>query len=370
MHENCRKGARVMKRRRIILFSIVAVAVSCVAVVVINRMRQPQYHGKPINGWLNLLAKGTASSDGKVIKKAQEAISNIGPAAAPFIVSKLKSSDSWFHRRYRTLYVKLPGWIKEAVPQPAVEFNVGDGERAFFWMGPNSMPAFVHALKQANVNVRTAVVMAMGQVQVRSRADVSPALPELIECLSESDPYLLVYTLQVLAGLGPRAAPAVPALIPTLSTSEVGREPGSRVSVRAAAAQALGSIGPGASNALPVLRPLLNDLDAFRRIVAAASIWRICGDASNTVPVLIRGVREASSPPVARIAVRVLGEMGPQAKDAVPALLEILSSDARLQQLDPQPNELRREITNALSKINPDAALEPGVATHERHSTQ
>lgn len=328
-------------------------------------MLEPRYQGKSINLWLNVLAEGTASSDGKVIQKAQEAISNIGPASAPFIVSKLKSSDSWFHRRYRTLYVKLPGWIKQAAPQPAVEFNVEDGERAFVWMEPNSMPAFVHALKQANLNVRTAAVMAMGQVQVRSRADVSPALPELIDCLGESDPYLLLYTLQVLAGLGPRAAPAVPALILALSASEAGREPRSRVFVRAAAAQTLGRIGPGASNALPALRPLLNDPEAYRRTVAAASIWRICGDASNTVPVLIRGVREFNRLPVARISLDALGEMGSQAKDAVPALLELFSSNVQMQRLDPQPDELRRKISKALNEIDAKAAMDAGVKTPE-----
>jgi HEAT repeat protein len=71
----------------------------------------------------------------------------------------------------------------------------------------------------------------------------------------------------LLAQLGPRAAPAVPALIRLLENTEPGR--------RQSAATALGAIGAAAKDALPVLERLQSDQDANMSVAADAAVKAI-----------------------------------------------------------------------------------------------
>jgi len=95
--------------------------------------------------------------------------------------------------------------------------------------------------------------------------------------------------------------------------------------------------------------------------VTAVAIWRIDGDVTNTLPVLIQGLSQVDEGVKGEVADGI-GEMGPRAKAAFPALLHELN-------LTPSPSaylnsEREREgryITNALKKIDPEAAAKAGV---------
>ena len=72
-----------------------------------------------------------------------------------------------------------------------------------------------------------------------------PAVPALIEALSDTDPYVRVLAARSLAYIGQDAEPAVPALIAALEDPNEA--------VRQTAARALGQIGPEAADAVPAL---------------------------------------------------------------------------------------------------------------------
>jgi HEAT repeat protein len=119
--------------------------------------------------------------------------------------------------------------------------------------------------------------------------------------------------------------------------------------VRSGAAQTLGQLGPEAREAVPALTTAaLHDEDLHVRVEAGIAIWRIDKRAGRVLPVLAEALQ--SDDEVLRwTAAECLGEMGPDARDAVPALLEALRANykARL---------IRAGIQMALERIDPLAA--------------
>jgi hypothetical protein len=114
---------------------------------------------------------------------------------------------------------------------------------------------------------------------------------------------------------------------------------------------------PDANAAIPALKILLGDTDAYKRREAAIAIWRINSDVTNTLPLLVEGIIQDDESTRWEL-IEAMAEMGSSAKDAVPALV---------QQLQQKPGEnLRNEwnrsrISNALLKIDPEAAAKAGM---------
>lgn len=107
-------------------------------------------------------------------------------------------------------------------------------------------------------------------------------------------------------------------LLPGLDDADPG--------VRAAAAWALGQWGPRAAAALPNLVRALNDANAIVRGLAAIALREVGG----AVPALIElSRRPAEELAVLRNVVAALGEIGPAAEAALPAL-EGLKANPRL----------------------------------------
>ncbi|MBN2507882.1 MAG: DUF2961 domain-containing protein [Verrucomicrobia bacterium] len=96
------------------------------------------------------------------------------------------------------------------------------------------------------------LMRGLAAVALRDRGgDALPALREIMAGLKDCDVSVRMMSADVLAVLGPEAAPAVPALI------AAGSVPGEQVHVLRSVAAALGSIGkPAAADALPLLRRL------------------------------------------------------------------------------------------------------------------
>ncbi|MFE7596623.1 PBS lyase [Streptomyces sp. NPDC057494] len=94
-----------------------------------------------------------------------------------------------------------------------------------------------------------------------------------------------------------------------------------------AAAQALGEIGPAAASAAPALRPGLASRDLWVRVRGAAALWRVSGDASESLPVLLAAWEENRH---ARMDIaECLAEMGPAASDAQLVILTELTRRRR-----------------------------------------
>lgn len=173
------------------------------------------------------------------------------------------------------------------------------------------------------------------------------ALPRLLEVLQGTDLNLKLVAVGTLGNLGTNAVAAVPELEKTLATS-------ADLNLQVQAMHALGSMGAHAVTAVPVLERRLNTSTGLGRPAAALALWKITGRAAPVVPALIealeiKGTNAADAWP-SMLAATTLGEIGPEAKAAVPALSRLLQANDPL---------TRRAATAALVRISPDT---PGIA--------
>ena len=144
---------------------------------------------------------------------------------------------------------------------------------------------------------------------------------------------------------GAKAQSAVPALLEIVKES-------TSLTPKAPAIRALGSIGSPAKEAVSLLLPLSTSGNYDMRFSSIYALAQIGAEPEQVVPVLIRALKEPEID-VQTKAVSALEHFGLDAKPAVPALLELLSR--------PFVMVDRTLVTNALKKIDPEAAAKSGV---------
>ena len=161
-----------------------------------------------------------------------------------------------------------------------------------------------------------------------------PPLVAALESGSEGVRMGAVYTLEV---IGPAAAEAVPALIRCLKNKESS-------DTRSFAAGALGECGWGSEAALAALRGAMGDADRNLAAEAADAYYGLTGDSEAVMPALIRALGTSSN------VLLTLAEIGPRARGAVPAILEVRDRDG----------VLTGSALIALTAIGPELAV-PGI---------
>ena len=109
------------------------------------------------------------------------------------------------------------------------------------------------------------------------------------------------------------------------------------------ALQGLALIGPPAKQALPNIERLMQDKSKSCPHDAAYAYWRVTGDADRPVAVLVELLKDVN---FQTEAIEILGDMGPAAKNSVPALVEQLGSSE---------DHLREGAVLTLGAIGPQA---------------
>jgi HEAT repeat protein len=344
------------KRRSIAAFIIVGIFLGAVAYN-LRKPDKPRYQGRGINVWLSELNSAINHNDLQKRHEAEKAVQAIGTQAAPYIVADLRRGNSAVSKDYRILLTKLPAWLQRLIPSPREEVTFSTGSSALFAIGPSAKPVLITALKDDEPVVRSASALTLGSLAHYNGTDIRDAVPALTECLRDADANVRGLSTIALGYLGPDAAAAIPGLIPLLKDPQIGSQKGSQVFVRAAAARTLGKIGPQADTALPALRSVLKDTAPYDRSMAALAIWRIDSEVTNTLPVLIEALNLLPDGSKWELF-EGLGEMGAEAKKAFPALLGQLT----VRGTPNAPSTFTLEaITNALIKIDPEAAARAGV---------
>jgi HEAT repeat protein len=318
--------------------------------------REPSYHGKRLNAWLDDYIRfnaaqqaGHAGSNPEAYQKVQAALASMGTDTVPFIIQRLASQDEGWSKRYRTWWTNAPAWSKRILPAPALQFSeygYGSASSALYLAGPKAIPLLTNALQHPNWSVRETAIDALHSHSSLSNSMLS-AVPAFTAALSDPSSHVRLFSAGILGNCGSAASNAVPALIICLHDSDTDAKasPGSRTYVRAWSATALGKIGPVASNAVPVLKPMMQDSDANLRMVSTIAVWRIDGDVETTLPILMQDLPK-TDPNSKWQMLDALREMGPRAKAAVPLLQAELPSATPFN---------RDKITDALQKIDPTA---------------
>jgi HEAT repeat protein len=189
-------------------------------------------------------------------------------------------------------------------------------------------------LKDPNSHLRTYATVLLGKI-----ADWQPdaVLYGLSEMLHDSNEEVRAAAMQGLSNLGPRALPAVPALIDGLHDESL--------MIRRAAANALAALGPTAKDAVIPLCCAMRDNPAVRG-PAFAALLRFGEDLQPGVGILLDNLNREDEMVRLDSAI-VLAQYKPQAKAAVAPLREILLHSAA----DPD----RRLAAQILGSIGPDA---------------
>ena len=180
---------------------------------------------------------------------------------------------------------------------------------------------------------KIAAIDQLGQLGATAAVDKSGVVDALAAQLQSSSPVVQAHAAHALGQMGAKAKPASEALIALVGSDDE--------TLRREAVRALAKIRPGPKRTVPALARLLADGSPTVRTSALHALAEVGAPA---VPMLIEALGNDKTDYWAML---VLAELGPDAKDAIPALVEQLSSNRA---------ENRREALICLGKIGPASA--------------
>jgi HEAT repeat protein len=257
--------------------------------------------------------------------------------------------------------------LAKALQDPNEDVHLA-AARALARIGPsarNALKEILEALGDSNPKIGLAAEAALQAMGQFGKEDASV----LCACLKSPKMAVRAYAANTLDSMGRNAVDAVPALTETLNDSDAG--------LRRTAASALGKIGAPAKSAIPALTLALKDRDKSVREKAVQSLVKM-GSGLDTVSALLEGLKnedenvveiaekaldennwltadnvhglvevvQASKTKARIFAMAALGRIGPDAKEAVTALMD------ELRDLEAS---VREAAASALGKIGPHA---------------
>jgi HEAT repeat protein len=300
--------------------------------------------------------------------EAMALMTRLGAAAVPALTQSAWDENPGVRAAAIYLLGRI-GW--DARPAaPALIHALGDQEKLLRRFAADALgdvdawsaiPKLVKLLDDPDAGVRIAAAKAL----ITLDADARTALAVLVKELDHADLSLAVAATEALSRLGPEATPATSDVAKLLSTAPVERH--------RALLRVLQEIGPPAKSAVPALKQFARD-NPGARLWAAIALWTIARD--KDAPGMIRDYLKGDRTPgraeaaialwqmdapdgitalvdmakaekSAARAMELLGQIGPEAKDAVGTLVERLTHAQWV---------LRLGAAHALGRIGPSAA--------------
>jgi HEAT repeat protein len=215
-------------------------------------------------------------------------------------------------------------------------------------------PQLTDALKSRDEKVAAQAADALGAIGPESK----DAVPQLRSLLSSNSLLIREHSADALGHIGPASVAVVPDLVKALQDNSE--------EMRRIAAGAIGRIGPAAETAIPALIAALHDESGSVALHAAGALGQI---GPKAVPALAAAVKD---PQRQHLAVMILADMGPAAKPASKTLAATLAGfEGELSERD---HEFAREIVVTLAHIGPDAKeavpVLMKILTNEKHQVR
>ncbi len=248
----------------------------------------------------------------------------------PIVVAALVGVIAWHVRPTEPIYKgkALSGWLK-AYAIPGGQEALAD--EAVRQVGTNAIPALLGLLRFEDSALKVEFLDLMQRQHI-----ITFDFPSVIAWNGAG--------AKGFEALGTNAQGATSALIEIANRN---RSPSSRYY----SIDALGSIGPHAKEAVPSLLKWATDTNVHVLCSAMRALGRIRNKPELVLPVLTNALHSAH--PVVRLnAVTALAYLGPDAKPAEAALLEMFNDSFQ---------DIRRNATNALEAIEPKAAAKADV---------
>jgi len=318
------------------------------------------------------LVEALKDKDKNLRQQAAVALVQIGPPALGALIEILRDKDENVRLQAAVALGQIGLEAETAIPALVEALKDKDehvrqqAAVALVQIGPPTVAALIEALKDKEESVRQQAAIALGRIG----PDAKAAVPALVKAMKDKDRVVRQQAAKALAqigleGLEPKVA--VTALVEGLKDKD-------RI-VRQQAAKALGQIGPEAKAAVPALMRILSKDDDQVRLQAIESLGLMGSEAEIAILPLARMLIGPSAdfriqasralgrigPPAIsalvetlkdvngrQVAVVALGSIGPEAKGAIPALLQALKAkDDR----DPSYPAFRLKVADALSPL-------------------
>jgi HEAT repeat protein len=334
---------------------------------------EARYDGRPLRHWL-LLA---ASDNHQDRLRAEAVLKQVGPEAVPELIRALEARKSRFQRFWRSVRVNVLGLEPDddrsrRVTSAAVErlarlgpaasnaapsllllgtysSHISAASRALQAIGPAGAPHLIAAVSSPDPNLSYFASYALsGEAFLPAADQFLPALTAALHSPEFKTRIGAIRALAVLARTRPETAAALAALLPT-ATEKVAVE----------ILVALRAFGPAGANCADRIAPLLDSQSVALRYHAARALRAVRPPAREVVPVMIRFLRE---PDVRWEAAQTLGEMGADAAEAIPALLNLLETAPTH-----RPSRTPSFAALALRKMGPAAV--PGLVQLLDHAS-
>lgn len=290
---------------------------------------------------LETLMNKTASVDPEVRDPAVTAVAALGERAVPAVLEALQSDDLF-------QFLGAGGVILEMEKPPAAALPLlrkdleGDNllrTRGAIYIlkayGPDArdfVPGLLKAVGHENLHIRYAACRTLATIGPGARA----AVPELLNRLQTDAASVRGNAALALGSIGVVEGHDVVAALLEATSDRTD-------SVRERSLMGLGRLGPAAKDVAPDLRKRMTDSEARNRVPAAMALWRITESPDDSVEVLTALVDDID---LSFDAVEALGEMGPEAKAAVPRLEACLESE---------DSDLKSTALRSLAVIAPEA---------------
>jgi HEAT repeat protein len=233
------------------------------------------------------------------------------------IVECLKDQDPYVRVAAARALAALPPAPEITIPILEKALKDADATTAHYALdalasiGAQAVPRLVDILEKHG-GLRVEVAYILGQIGPAA----APATEALAKLVADKDINLATEAALALAKIGPAAKSAVPALLAALQKEGTNAH---------AIILALGNIGPDAAPAEPLLLKAMKSEDGSLAVTAASALTQIhprsTEAAAKAIPVLVACLTD-SLPETRRAAAESLGELGPLALEAVPALQE------------------------------------------------
>jgi HEAT repeat protein len=275
------------------------------------------------------------------------ALGKIGSAAVPSLCAAL-SNESAKVRRGSAFALGLIGpKAYEAVPdltkalkddEPLVRALSAESLGKIGQEAEPATPALTKALKDDDADVRINSAVALWRIGKHAAG-----IDVLAAAVTQSQGPSRKAAVAALGQVGAAAKPALPALVKALGDKDA--------EVRLESVKTLGILGPLAKGTGAKITPLLHDKSVPVRLHAVHAIWKTEKKISKKGIEILEQALDEEEMDHLLLATRILGDIGPDARDVVPALLPFLHHKNKV---------IRAAVLDAVQKIDPKAVSKPG----------
>lgn len=296
------------KRKRLLIGIIAIVLATFACWFLLVRNTEPTYDGKSLSEWLEIrgpnyfqLHPKVTAPDTAAREDADRAIRFIGTNALPYLVRWVSYEPTAWRVNVIFDKISIPTWLKENPTFHDFLFHpIARGEKA--------ADAF----------------RALGPV-------AAPAIPALVQLLhSTNAPYRKYPVMEALRNIGPEATPAVFGVLTNINLPS-----------DAWMLTSIYQMGTNARPLVPLLLPHMQDTNISLASEIMSIVCQTQPDPQLVVPVLTQCLNDTRRE-IRDEAAAALADIGPAARPALPALTNLLR--------DPDTN-VQRHAAEAIAKI-------------------